>query len=137
MDTRSLTELYNTKEQTKRILFFTEDPETGEEGAIDGARFTNFKELSWHLTLQQRLCQGDEWTVTHVPTGLAVEFFSNKKEAKKFVSMARQFEWSFTLEDWDGYSKGDRQRLIKWVSKIKRIAQKGIGDGKKKVGSSN
>ena len=137
MDPRGLVELYLAKENVRQVIFFTEDPNTKEEGAIEASRLVSFKELAWHPTVKQIECNGEKWTVSHIPTGLAIAFFNNRKEAKKFVSMARKFEWSFNLEDWNGYSKGERQRLLKWVSKVKNIAQKGMGNGKKKAGSTN
>ena len=113
------------------VSISSRDPDTGEIEIIMGLRFQDIKELAWHPTVEKLLKKGKEYTVTHIPTGLVIAFFSNEYKAKKFTIAIKKYDWDCTKKDFENYTKNEKQRLLDWINKIKGI----IGHGKKKISS--
>ena len=118
------------------VSISSRDPDTGEIEIIMGSRFRNIKEIAWHPTVEMLSVKGDEWTVTHIPTGLAIAFFNNKHKARRFALLVREFDWDFTDQEFSDYKPEALRAFKEWLIKIILKVETGEMDDKKKVGSN-
>ena len=117
--------------KTYPVSISSRDPKTGELEIIMGHRFEDINEIAWHPTVEKLYSKTNAWTVTHIPTGLAIAFFNKIHKARRFTIAIRKYDWDFTKKDLDNYTPDEKRGLFDWINKIKGI----IGERKKKINS--